>query len=472
MSITPALQLPLLASAQAQKHVTHNEALMRLDALVQLSAISDSLSTPPVSPAEGDAYVIPAGANGVWTGKTGQIALWQDGGWLFIIPRQGWRIWIANAAALRVFHNSAWTAAQAESMPRLGVNMQANDTRRLSVTSDQTLLTAATTSHRLTVNKTAPADTATLVLQSGFSGRAEFGLPGDDDFHIKVSADGNVWREAMVVDRNSGRVVMPLTNPSQCRNLLINGAFQFNQRQFAGGALAAGIYGYDRWKAGPGGANVTVAGGVVTISSGKLQQVVDSSIFSLATLANAQVTLSMEDLSGGALLFEAASQSATITAGAGRRGGTVTLPAGATGPVTVAISPTGAAISFARVKLEIGAQPTAWSEPSAPQELALCQHFYCELPAEYLAAGTLYDAYADNANALAPLVIPFPATMRTAPALSTAGTFTPTNILVADQPFVTQLHRHCAIIRPRGTAVGRRTVTCSAGATLKFSAEL
>ena len=38
-------------------------------------------------------------------------------------------------------------------------------------------------------------------------------------------------------------------------NLLLNGDFQINQRGFAGGALSAGTYGFDRWKADAGGAN-------------------------------------------------------------------------------------------------------------------------------------------------------------------------------------------------------------------------
>lgn len=54
MVTTPNLDLPYIAAAQAQKHVTHNEAIRALDAVVQLSVLDRSLTSPPGSPAEGE----------------------------------------------------------------------------------------------------------------------------------------------------------------------------------------------------------------------------------------------------------------------------------------------------------------------------------------------------------------------------------------------------------------------------------
>ena len=62
--LSPNLSLPYLAPAQAQKHVTHNEALTLLDAVVQLAVASRSQSEPPVDPAPGARYIVPAGATG------------------------------------------------------------------------------------------------------------------------------------------------------------------------------------------------------------------------------------------------------------------------------------------------------------------------------------------------------------------------------------------------------------------------
>ena len=60
--------------------------------------------------------------------------------------------------------------------------------------------------HQHKINKNTASDTASLLFQTGFSGRAEFGTTGDDDWHVKVSADGSTWHEAIVVDKDTGDV--------------------------------------------------------------------------------------------------------------------------------------------------------------------------------------------------------------------------------------------------------------------------
>jgi hypothetical protein len=60
--------------------------------------------------------------------------------------------------------------------------------------------------HQQKINKAAAGDTASTLYQTGYSGRAEFGLTGDDNFHVKVSPDGSTWYEAMIVDRSTGNV--------------------------------------------------------------------------------------------------------------------------------------------------------------------------------------------------------------------------------------------------------------------------
>lgn len=62
---------------------------------------------------------------------------------------------------------------------------------------------------RVKLNKNAAVDTASLVFQDNFSGRAEMGLAGDDDFHVKVSADGFTWNEALTINRATGQVTLP-----------------------------------------------------------------------------------------------------------------------------------------------------------------------------------------------------------------------------------------------------------------------
>lgn len=64
MAQTDRLALPLLAAGQAQKEITHNEALGQLDMLVQLIVVSADLSAPPASPAEGQCWIVASGGSG------------------------------------------------------------------------------------------------------------------------------------------------------------------------------------------------------------------------------------------------------------------------------------------------------------------------------------------------------------------------------------------------------------------------
>lgn len=215
MDETPNLKLPYLMAAQAQKHITHNEALQRLDAIVQLSLIDRDLAAPPGSPSEGDRYIVASGPSGAWAGYPGRVAQFIDGVWTFAEPKRGWAAWVEDEETLILYDGAAWQtlndvlAATGLSLSLLGVNATADTTNRLSVTSAATLLNHAGSGHQLKINKANAAATAALLFQSGFSGRAEFGLAGDDDFHVKVSSDGSVFHEAIIVDRATGDVTLP-----------------------------------------------------------------------------------------------------------------------------------------------------------------------------------------------------------------------------------------------------------------------
>ena len=97
--ISPHLLLPYILAAQAQKHVTHNEALRLLDAVVQLSVLDRDLTAPPSLPINGDRYVVASGATGLWAGWDLNVATWVDGVWMRLVPRPGWLAWIADETA-------------------------------------------------------------------------------------------------------------------------------------------------------------------------------------------------------------------------------------------------------------------------------------------------------------------------------------------------------------------------------------
>lgn len=106
---TANLGLPYIEAAQSQKHVTHNEALRLLDAVVQLAVASRSLTAPPASPTDGERWVVPAaGATGDWTGKANRIAARIDGAWTFLAPIAGWTAWVADEGLSLVFDGAIW----------------------------------------------------------------------------------------------------------------------------------------------------------------------------------------------------------------------------------------------------------------------------------------------------------------------------------------------------------------------------
>ncbi len=111
MEQSPRLSLSYLAPSQAQKHVTVNETFRRLDQLVQQTVLSRTTSAQPGSPADGDAYILPASPTGTdWAAYAQHsIAAWQDGAWVEIVPAEGWRAWIDDVDELHVYDGSTWS---------------------------------------------------------------------------------------------------------------------------------------------------------------------------------------------------------------------------------------------------------------------------------------------------------------------------------------------------------------------------
>ena len=148
---TTHLLLPYILAAQAQKHVTHNEALRILDGLVQLSVIDRDLTASPVSPADGDRYIVGSGATGDWVGWDLNIALWNDGAWLRLPPRIGWRTWVEDEALLLVWTGAAWEVVGEPSDISDAVFSLVNDTdpTKKAVFSLSGISTATTRSYTL-----------------------------------------------------------------------------------------------------------------------------------------------------------------------------------------------------------------------------------------------------------------------------------------------------------------------------------
>lgn len=99
---TPNLSLPELVASQAQPHVTLNNALRRLDALVQLSVVSIA-NAPPGSPEDGDRYIVGSSPSGAWVGREGDVAAYIGTSWVYVSPLPGWLAFVQSLGAIYVF---------------------------------------------------------------------------------------------------------------------------------------------------------------------------------------------------------------------------------------------------------------------------------------------------------------------------------------------------------------------------------
>jgi len=216
---TIRLKLPWIMPSQAQKHVTHNEALVKLDALIHLCVEARNVDVPPENAVEGTCFIIGAAPAGIWTGHQGNIAISCGGDvWDFLAPFTGLQAYV-KAEQTFVFHTgAAWTEGTGGftelKLDRLRINSEIGSSGRLAVESDSIIFSHDSTKPgggdlRSYLNKLSDAKTASLIFQTNWSGRAEFGLAGDDDFSIKVSQDGAAWKTSLKFDRADGRVLAP-----------------------------------------------------------------------------------------------------------------------------------------------------------------------------------------------------------------------------------------------------------------------
>ncbi len=105
---TSRFALPLLAAGQADKELTHNEALACLDILLQPVVQAVGLTVPPPSPLPGQCWIVGPDATDAWARRAGDLAGWTDGGWRFILPREGLCAWDVSRAIPIVYRDGLW----------------------------------------------------------------------------------------------------------------------------------------------------------------------------------------------------------------------------------------------------------------------------------------------------------------------------------------------------------------------------
>lgn len=248
MERSPNLDLPFIMPSQAQKHVTHNEALTVLDALVHCAVETRSLAEPPPSPVEGRRYLVAGPASHAWVGKEGRIAVWAGGEWCFYPPQAGMIIFVTSESLLLLYDGLSFRPPLTRT-EWLGVNTDADEQNRFAVAGASTLLTHDGADHRLAVNKAETTDTASMVFQDNYSGRAEVGLAGDDRLSLKVSSDGENWIQALAIDPVTGHIGVHSAPDSVARLAVSGGVVRLGTHlissEEAGGgpAMEIGYYG-------------------------------------------------------------------------------------------------------------------------------------------------------------------------------------------------------------------------------------
>jgi len=261
MSASANLALPFIEGGELLPDVTLNETLRLIDTLVQLAIVDRDLNAPPGSPAEGQRWIVAASPSptGAWAGHGNHVAAWQDGGWVFCVPQAGWFAYVIDEGALVAWSGSAWVSALAmlsslQNIALLGVGTTADSTNPLSAKLNNALWAAKTVAEggdgnlRTKMSKENAAKTLSLLFQDNFSGRAEIGLTGDDDLHVKVSADGSSWLDAITVDRTTAKLTanQGFTNPTTTRAQLYAAPFDalaFNGMQLDGSGDVAQLNG-------------------------------------------------------------------------------------------------------------------------------------------------------------------------------------------------------------------------------------
>jgi hypothetical protein len=120
MTTSADLGLPFIDAGQGQPEVTHNEALLLLQAMTN-GVIDRAVNTPAVGPTIGDSYIIGAAPTGAWAGRANCVTIWSGTAWDFIpgedsagtpitmgARQEGMRVWVRDENTLYLWSGSAW----------------------------------------------------------------------------------------------------------------------------------------------------------------------------------------------------------------------------------------------------------------------------------------------------------------------------------------------------------------------------
>ena len=202
MATTTHLALPLLAAAQAQKHVTHNEAVQRLDGIVQLAVKDRDLTSPPGTPSDGDRYIPASGASGDWQDWDLNIAWYVDGVWTKLVPRGGWIAFVEDEGLVIVHDGSKWVMLPAVAETWRVLAASAVAVAHTGTTAETTLATVTVPGGAMGPNGAVRMiGTWSYAGPSGKTARMRFG--GASYSGIAVTTQSGAQHQAIISNRNS-----------------------------------------------------------------------------------------------------------------------------------------------------------------------------------------------------------------------------------------------------------------------------
>ncbi len=203
---TARANLPLIAPGQAGKTITHNEALLMIDALMHLTVL-EVVNTPPEPEIDnGQCVRIGDIPSGIFAGHANDVAQYDNNVWRYFTPKPGWQAYNLAEEQLDVFDGQSWNPLSDKEnveVTRLGIGTPPDPTLTLNAYGDASLFGGGS-GHQVKINRTLNTDTAALLFTTAHAGQAEIGLTGSEGLSIKLSDDGQNWEMAMTFDPNTG----------------------------------------------------------------------------------------------------------------------------------------------------------------------------------------------------------------------------------------------------------------------------
>ena len=236
MTETTRLSLPLINLGQSQKEVTHNEALLLLDSLLQIIIEKNGMNSPPAEKEIGQCWIVGAQPESDWQYHHNDIAIWTSGGWRFVSPVTGMLVLNKDNQSFITYNIDGWISNKVSTLSNvdnLGIGTSADANNALLVEANGILFSAIDTESggsgntKLVINKPASNNKGSFLFQTDFSARAEFGCLGNDDLTVKVTNNGANYHDALKISpAQKGRMSL-----LSCEKVTATGSSKSNAKQ-------------------------------------------------------------------------------------------------------------------------------------------------------------------------------------------------------------------------------------------------